>query len=121
MLSLKKEIKHIHIKDKNKNLENVILGNGKVNFLKFFKLLKKIKYKGNLTVECTRGNNHLKTAKKNIVFINNYLKNWFYLKNLINFLFLIKSSTTIKSNLLSISELKSFVTHPATLLPCRLF
>ena len=74
MLSLKKEIKHIHIKDKNKNLENVILGNGKVNFLKFFKLLKKIKYNGNLTVECTRGNNHLKTAKKNIVFINNYLK-----------------------------------------------
>lgn len=74
VLNLKKEIKHIHIKDKNKNLENVILGTGKVNFLKFFKSLKKIKYDGNLTVECTRGDDHLKTAKKNIIFINNYLK-----------------------------------------------
>ena len=74
VLSLKKEIKHIHIKDKNKNLENVILGTGKVNFLKFFKSLKKIKYDGNLTVECTRGDDYLKTAKKNIIFIKNYLK-----------------------------------------------
>ena len=74
ILSFKKEIKHIHIKDKNKNSENVILGNGKVNFLKFFKLLKKINYSGNLTVECTRGDDHLKTAKKNIFFINNKLK-----------------------------------------------
>ena len=123
VLSLKKEIKLIHIKDKNKNLENVILGNGKVNFLKFFKSLKKIKYDGNLTVECTRGDDYLKTAKKKYYFYKKlFKKNLFYLKNLINFfLFLIKSSTTIKSNLLSISELKSFVTHPATLLPCRLF
>ncbi len=73
ILALKKEIKHIHIKDKNKNLENVILGRGNVNFLKFFKSLKKIKYKGNLTVESTRGENPLKTGKKNITFINNCL------------------------------------------------
>ncbi|MDC2998815.1 hypothetical protein OAY90_04130 [Candidatus Pelagibacter sp.] len=42
--------------------------------MKFFKSLEIIKYDGNLTVECTRGDNHLKTAKRNIIFINNYLK-----------------------------------------------
>jgi len=74
VLTLKKEIKHIHIKDKNDKLENVILGKGNVNFYKFFNILKKIKYTGRFTVESTRGNNPIKTAKKNILYIYNCLK-----------------------------------------------
>ncbi len=55
-------ISHVHIKDKNSNDTNVILGTGLVNFNSVFSALSKIKYRGNYNFETTRGNNPLRTA-----------------------------------------------------------
>lgn len=74
LLTFSNEIKHIHIKDKNSKIENVILGTGKVNFLKFFKLLKKINYSGNFTIESTRSDDPLVTANKNLKYLKKFLK-----------------------------------------------
>lgn len=62
---LGKHIFHIHIKDKNKYGENVILGEGMVNFFEVFKSLNDIKYDGPLVFETTRGNNPIITATYN--------------------------------------------------------
>ena len=59
-------IKHVHIKDKNGNDENVLLGTGKVNFYKVFQSLSEIDYGGPYTFETTRGRNPVKTAKYNL-------------------------------------------------------
>lgn len=67
---LKDKIEHIHIKDKNIDNENVILGTGLVNFLEVFKALKKINYKKSFTFETRRGSNPLNTCKFNIDMIN---------------------------------------------------
>lgn len=56
-------IEHVHIKDKNADNENVLLGTGLVNFNKVFESLGKIKYKGYYTFETTRGKHPLRTAK----------------------------------------------------------
>ena len=69
LLSLNKSIKHIHIKDKNSDKKNVQLGKGLVNFKYFFLALKKIKYRGRLSLETPRGNNSQKNAKRNLIFI----------------------------------------------------
>ena len=63
----------MHIKDKNWKGENVILGNGSVNFIKIFKAFKKINYMGKYTFETNRGIDPLITMKKNQKFINNIL------------------------------------------------
>ena len=68
-LSMFNFIEHIHIKDKNNRKQNVKLNTGSVNFSKFFKILKKMKYKKNFTFETTRGQNPIKTAKYNIQFL----------------------------------------------------
>ena len=68
-LSMFNFIEHIHIKDKNNRKQNVKLNTGLVNFSKFFKILKKMKYKKNFTFETTRGQNPIKTAKYNIQFL----------------------------------------------------
>ena len=49
-----KFIKNIHIKDRIKNGKTVRLGYGNVNFKKFFKLIKKINYKGPLILQTAR-------------------------------------------------------------------
>ena len=74
LLKFKNLIKHIHIKDKDKNKKNVILGNGLVKFKFFFQALKKIKYKGRLTLETTRGNHPINIAKKNLLFLKKIIK-----------------------------------------------
>ena len=61
-------IKHIHLKDKNINKENVLIGKGLVDFNLIFSNLKKIKYKGSFAVESKRGKNIFKQAKKNYMF-----------------------------------------------------
>jgi len=61
-------INHVHIKDKNKSNENVLLGTGLVNFQKAFKSLNEINYKGHHTFETVRGKNPIKTAEYNIRF-----------------------------------------------------
>ena len=68
-----KNIGHIHIKDKNSKSQNVPLNTGLVDFKKFFKVLKKCKYKKNFTFETTRSNNAYETAKNNILFIKKLL------------------------------------------------
>lgn len=74
ILKFNKEIKHIHIKDKNLRKKNVKLGTGLVDFDKVFLALKKIKYKRNFTLENSRGNNAIKTALENIRFIKKKIK-----------------------------------------------
>ena len=73
ILEFGKFIKHVHIKDKNDKNENVILGSGNVNFSKLSKILKLIKYKGNYSIESTRGADPLVTAKKNLSYIKKKL------------------------------------------------
>ena len=66
-------IGHIHIKDKNTKFQNVPLNTGLVNFKKFFRIIKKCKYKKNFTFETTRSKNPYLTAKKNILFLKKFI------------------------------------------------
>ena len=66
-------INHIHIKDKNKDNVNVILGAGLVKFYEVFKSLRKINYNGTYTFETTRGKNPEVTAKFNLSLSKYYL------------------------------------------------
>ena len=70
ILILKDKIEHIHIKDKNMEDQNVILGTGKVNFLEVFRALKKINFTKSFTFETRRGLDPINTCKFNINFIN---------------------------------------------------
>lgn len=74
IINLKNKIIHIHLKDKDIRGNNVILGNGIVNFKDIFFALKKINYKKNFTFETNRGNNPIKTMIKNIKFIKKICK-----------------------------------------------
>ena len=69
------KITHIHIKDKNINNENVILGTGLVNFSDVFRSLEKIKYNKSYVFETTRGSNPLKTAIYNMQVVNFFIEN----------------------------------------------
>ena len=60
---LKQHIAHVHIKDKNVDNKNVLLGEGLVNFHEVFRALSDIDYQGNYTFETHRGNNPFATAK----------------------------------------------------------
>lgn len=55
-------ISHVHIKDKDRKGNNVILGTGLVNFKRVFDALQEIDYKGELNFETTRGVDPLNTA-----------------------------------------------------------
>lgn len=70
ILILDKHIAHVHIKDKNSNGENVILGTGLVNFKEIFTALKLINYDGPLNFETTRGKNPIETAKFHMALCN---------------------------------------------------
>jgi L-ribulose-5-phosphate 3-epimerase len=59
-------ISHVHIKDKNANNENVIIGTGLVNFLNVFEALADIGYDGPYTFETNRGRDPLRTAAYNM-------------------------------------------------------
>ena len=63
-----KNIRHIHLKDKNKLKKNVIIGKGLVNFNLLFSNLKKINYTGSFSIESQRGYDILKQASKNYLF-----------------------------------------------------
>jgi L-ribulose-5-phosphate 3-epimerase len=68
-------IAHVHIKDKNNNNENVLLGTGLVNFKSVFDALNEIDYSGPYTIETTRGNDPINTAKYNMNLVNFFKKN----------------------------------------------
>lgn len=76
---LSNHISHVHIKDKNKENENVILGTGLVNFLEVFEALAEINYTGSYTFESQRGKDPLNTALYNMQFVN-----FFYRENFSN-------------------------------------
>jgi len=68
-------IAHVHIKDKNSDNENVLLGTGLVNFEKVFYALHDINYSGPFTFETARGSNPIETAKYNISLVSFFKKN----------------------------------------------
>lgn len=63
ILALGSAIGHVHIKDKNRLGENVVLGRGLVDFFDVFSALKKIEYSGPLVFETTRGVSPLETIR----------------------------------------------------------
>ena len=66
-----KYIFNVHIKDRKKYGNTVRLGYGNANFIKLFKNLKKMNYKGNLILQTARSkvNKHLEEIKINLAFI----------------------------------------------------
>lgn len=66
---LKNLINHIHIKDRNKFKMNVVLGTGLINFKSFFRLIKKLKYNGDITLETNRGYDAIATGHRNLSII----------------------------------------------------
>ena len=62
-------INHIHIKDRNKLKKNTVFGSGLINFKSFFKLIKKINYKNDLTLETNRGDNAIITGQLNLTLL----------------------------------------------------
>lgn len=74
ILLLGSQIKHVHVKDKDNQNDNVILGTGKVNYLKVFQSLTAINYEGAFTFETCRGKHPLRTAKYNKFFVDFFVK-----------------------------------------------
>jgi L-ribulose-5-phosphate 3-epimerase len=68
-------IAHVHIKDKNSNNENVLLGTGMVNFEQVFDALDIIKYGGPFTFETTRGTHPINTVKYNMQLVQFFKTN----------------------------------------------
>jgi len=74
---LANNIGHIHIKDKNLNNENILLGTGLVNFEKVFDALKDINYEGPYALETVRGSDPIKTAIYNMQLVEFFAGNSF--------------------------------------------
>jgi len=66
IIELAGNIGHVHIKDKDRFANNVVLGSGLVDFCGVFSALDKINYQGPLNFETNRGSLPLDTAKFNI-------------------------------------------------------
>lgn len=69
IVTLGNNIGHVHIKDKNKMNENVLLGSGLVNFKEVFEAFREIKYDGFYTFETFRGVDPVETAIFNMQFV----------------------------------------------------
>jgi len=69
-----KYISNIHIKDRVKNGKTIRLGQGNANFLKFFKNLKKIRYKETLILQTARSKNnqHMSEIKINLNYLRQF-------------------------------------------------
>lgn len=76
---LGKRISHVHIKDKNIDNGNVILGTGLVNFKDVFEALADIEYEGAYTFETQRGKSPTRTAAYNIELVNYFYSEGFNL------------------------------------------
>ena len=66
IIKLKKHIIHVHLKDKNFNGDNVILGTGSVNFDAIFMALKRIKFKGKFVLVVSDRSDNKSIYKINI-------------------------------------------------------
>lgn len=71
---LSQYLNHVHLKDKNDQGQNVLLGTGNVNFKSLLFTLKQINYEGSLTFETSRLDIPLNTAKNNLEFIKKQIK-----------------------------------------------
>jgi len=69
---LRPHIAHVHIKDKNADNENVLLGSGLVDFADVFQALSDITYGGPFTFETRRGTDPLHTAAENIKLVRRF-------------------------------------------------
>ena len=63
------KIIHLHIKDRDKEGENVLLGKGLVDFNLFFKVLEDIGYSNSMTLETKYFKNPPNEARKNLQYI----------------------------------------------------
>jgi sugar phosphate isomerase/epimerase len=72
---LRDAIAHVHIKDKNIENVNVLLGTGLVNFEDIFYALNDINYSGPYTFETVRGSDPISTAKYNMNVVNFFKAN----------------------------------------------
>ena len=70
-------ISNVHIKDCTPKDYTVQLGNGNVNFNEVFFLLKKNNYKADFILQAARGQNDIKTAKKQLQFTKDYVSKYF--------------------------------------------
>lgn len=68
------KIIHIHVKDRDKDGNNVLLGDGLVNFYEFFGILKKINYSKIFTLETKYFKKPINEAKKNFLYICNIIE-----------------------------------------------
>lgn len=71
---LRDRIFHIHIKDRNEQGENVVLGHGKVDFVSVLKALYEIEYEGTLVTETARGDCPEDTAEYNRAFLQEIIR-----------------------------------------------
>lgn len=74
ILLLGEQIHYVHIKDKNNQDANVLLGTGEVNFYKVFEALSHIGFEGPYTFETARGKDPVKTARYNLQFVNYFIE-----------------------------------------------
>ena len=72
--TLANSINHIHLKDRDKDNNNIVIGTGIVNFVDVFKALKEINYEGKFTFESNRGTDVYATASHNLSFIRFIIK-----------------------------------------------
>ena len=68
-------IAHVHIKDKNSDNSNVLLGTGLVYFESVFRALNDIDYSGPYTFETVRGSNPINTVKYNMNLVTFFKEN----------------------------------------------
>ena len=71
---LKSRIAHVHIKDKNAQNQNVLLGTGLVNFHQVFEAFMTIGYDAGYSFETTRGSDPVNTARYNRQFVDFFMK-----------------------------------------------
>ena len=67
-------IQHVHIKDRDSNNNNVLLGTGRVDFCKVFQALNDINYTDTVTFETCRGRRPIETAKYNLDFVHFFIE-----------------------------------------------
>ena len=75
IILLGENIAHVHIKDKNNNNENTLLGTGLVDFESVFFAFDNIGYNGPYTFETVRGSNPVNTALYNMGLVNFFKSN----------------------------------------------
>lgn len=67
-------VNHVHLKDKNKDGANVLVGTGAANFYEVFQELNRIRYEGAFTFETNRGQNPFNTMRHNLHFMEFMMK-----------------------------------------------